>query len=340
MVIRDFNVSDIPAVAKLHTCFRSYTEAWYYCMKFNKNGISCIVIEEDETIAAVITYYRVTKSLLQHKYNQKIFIPCDKDYLYLVDTIVTKEKYRKRGYATKLLNKLEDQINEKKIKDFAIIALAVEEHGNIPAQNILLNKGYKETDRIPGFWGKAGVVDCPTCGEGNRCKCGTVVFIKESLDNRENSHENNGSIGFILSKPTFEDLPELAELYSICFEEKTDLEKMKENYKNISDDDNYVFLAIKDKVQNKIVGFVMAAIIEDIFEKCRPIMTLWSLCVHPSYRRKGLGEKLLTRMENIAQNMNCDFITFISGKERTIAHKLYMKLHYDIEREKGVIKFL
>ncbi len=129
----------------------------------------------------------------------------------------------------------------------------------------------------------------------------------------------------------FSDIEECYELNNLIFNEKWNLNEIKDLYKRLHKmKDSYRFLAVKDQT-NKIIGYVSCIIAYNLFDGGRPYMELWWLGVHPEYRRKGIATKLISYVENIAKEYNCEFICFTSENNRVDAHEFYKKNGYEID---------
>lgn len=133
-----------------------------------------------------------------------------------------------------------------------------------------------------------------------------------------------------------EDLSIVAELYDSDSEYKTDLSKMKESYNKIKDNEFYKLIVAKE--DEAIVGFAYINIHQDIFEKCKPFMTIWSVRVKENYRRKGIGTKLFKYIEDLAREIDCSFICLIAEEDNVVANKFYKCLNYN--KENGYVKFI
>jgi len=133
-----------------------------------------------------------------------------------------------------------------------------------------------------------------------------------------------------------EDLSIVAELYDSESEYKTDLSKMKESYNKIKDNEFYKMIIAKEV--EEIVGFAYINIHQDIFEKCKPFMTVWSLRVKETSRRKGIGTKLFKYIEDLAREIDCSFICLIAEVDNLGANSFYKSLNYN--KENGYVKFI
>jgi len=135
----------------------------------------------------------------------------------------------------------------------------------------------------------------------------------------------------------YEELEECYNLNKLIFGEEYGLEEIKDLYLKISSNkDMYRFLVAK--VGNKIVGYASLTIAYNLFDGKRPFMTLWWFGTHPEYRRKGIGTKLFSKIEEIVMENNCELNYFISEENNTGAHEFYKKMGYDINSKKAFIK--
>ncbi|MNO01656.1 putative acetyltransferase [compost metagenome] len=69
-------------------------------------------------------------------------------------------------------------------------------------------------------------------------------------------------------------------------------------------------------------------------------MVIENVVVSNRIRRQGIGKKLMTMIEKIAQERNCYYIIFVSGGQRKEAHTFYEKLGFRDEQVEGFRKHL
>ena len=122
---------------------------------------------------------------------------------------------------------------------------------------------------------------------------------------------------------TDDDLESLAQLYEELSGEETNLCKMKENFKLMESNLNYVVLTAKK--DNLVVGSVMGIICLDLVRKCKPFMVIENVIVKSSWRGRGIGVRLMEEIEEIGRRRECYFTMFVSGGHRKEAH------HFSIE---------
>lgn len=137
----------------------------------------------------------------------------------------------------------------------------------------------------------------------------------------------------------YEDIEECYKLTMDVFSENNNLEDIKQLYKKCSaQKDTYKFLVAK--LNGKIVGYTTCIIGYNLFDGNHPFMTLWYVCTHPDYRRKGIATQLFNEIEKIAIANSCELIYFISGINRKEAHDFYKKQGYQSDNNIAFIKYL
>jgi len=144
---------------------------------------------------------------------------------------------------------------------------------------------------------------------------------------------------FNINKITENDLYGLINLYSQLVNEKSDLNKMKNIYKKIASNDNYYLLGAKDETDT-LVGSIMGVVCYDLLRECRPFMVMENMIVNENSRGKGIGKKLIAKLESIAKEQGCIFIEFCSSSFRKEAHKFYESAGYNPDEVQGYRKFL
>ena len=141
-----------------------------------------------------------------------------------------------------------------------------------------------------------------------------------------------------LQTATADDLESLAQLFKELSGEVTDLYKMKENFKVMESNPNYVILTAKEN--NLVVGSVMGIICLDLVRKCKPFMVIENVIVKNAWRGKGIGVKLMDEIEEIGRTRECFYTMFVSGGQRKESHKFYEALGYDLDFVQGFKKYL
>ncbi|MET1129145.1 MAG: GNAT family N-acetyltransferase [Thermoproteota archaeon] len=77
-----------------------------------------------------------------------------------------------------------------------------------------------------------------------------------------------------------------------------------------------------------VVGALRAAVVDRIFYEPRLEGLITDLYVHPSYRRKGVAEKLIERLEEILAQRGIELIAAEYPPGNRIANKFYEKLGF------------
>lgn len=144
------------------------------------------------------------------------------------------------------------------------------------------------------------------------------------------------NMNIIFEKLKENDLETIAKLYDSERPITTNREKMYQTFEKIKNNPDYYIIVAKQNAE--IVGFANAFIHQDIFEENKPFMTIWSVRIKKEYRRQGIGRKLFQYLEEIAHNIDCQFICLIAEKSNIGANAFYEKLGYKCEN--GYIKML
>jgi len=137
---------------------------------------------------------------------------------------------------------------------------------------------------------------------------------------------------------TGDDLESLAQLFKELSGEETDLCKMKENFRLMESNLNYVLLTAKE--DNLVVGSVMGIICLDLVRQCKPFMVIENVVVKDAYRGRGIGAKLMEEIEKIGRKRACYYTMFVSGGHRKEAHQFYAAIGYDLDIVQGFKKYL
>ena len=82
-------------------------------------------------------------------------------------------------------------------------------------------------------------------------------------------------------------------------------------------------------INNKLVGLIQIDYINNILEN-KKIAIFNSICIHPDYQNKHLGDKLLKECINKCIQKQCNFINLSSNKNRNIANKMYLNNNFII----------
>ncbi len=103
------------------------------------------------------------------------------------------------------------------------------------------------------------------------------------------------------------------------------LEKTEEQLqKLLSDGKNGVFVA---EAAGEVAGYVHLTDYDLLYAD--PMKNIMGIAVASSYRRMGIGKKLLTAAENWARESGAAGVRLVSGSTRTGAHAFYRSLGYE-----------
>ncbi|MGA2918787.1 N-acetyltransferase family protein [Methanoregula sp.] len=134
------------------------------------------------------------------------------------------------------------------------------------------------------------------------------------------------------------DLESLAELYVQFWGERSSLEKMKETFRRLRGNPDYIFLVAEHK--GHIAGSLMGIICEELYGECRPFLVIEDVIVDKASRHKGIGSALMRKIETCAISRNCNYIIFVTESERTEALPFYQSLGYSPDTYRGFKKRL
>jgi ribosomal protein S18 acetylase RimI-like enzyme len=135
-----------------------------------------------------------------------------------------------------------------------------------------------------------------------------------------------------------DDIPPLAELFRQFWGEKSSTEKMTSIFSRIKTNPAYTLLAAKQK--DRLVGFAMGIICEELYGNCNPFMVIEDVIVDKRQRGNGVGSALMRELEKDAMAHDCCQIIFITEANRTDALRFYRSLGYEFEPYKGFKKKL
>ncbi|MDQ0218779.1 GNAT family N-acetyltransferase [Peribacillus cavernae] len=111
-------------------------------------------------------------------------------------------------------------------------------------------------------------------------------------------------------------------------------EDMKEMFKHLVDDDNFIFLVLEDN-QNA-VGYAWLEIRNypgHVFKKEYKSVYVNQISITETARKKGFGSKLMEEVYKIAKNKHIDLIELDYWSNNNVAKDFYKKLGFKIYRE-------
>ena len=139
-----------------------------------------------------------------------------------------------------------------------------------------------------------------------------------------------------IARLTEHDLRSLAEMFRQFWGEKSSFEKMRVTFSKLATNPAYILLAAKQC--DRLVGFAMGIICEELYGDCKPFMVVEDLIVDKNRRRNGVGSALMRELEKCAIDHDCYQIIFVTEADRTEAHRFYKSLGYEFEPYKGFKK--
>lgn len=80
-----------------------------------------------------------------------------------------------------------------------------------------------------------------------------------------------------------------------------------------------------------LAGVVLGVVCLDCVGDCRPFLVVENLVVAASYRRRGLGRRLVEEVLRRGRERNCRYAMLVSGRAREAAHGLYAALGFTAE---------
>lgn len=135
-----------------------------------------------------------------------------------------------------------------------------------------------------------------------------------------------------------EHLAALSELYEELMGQHSHPDRLHDVYRMIERDPNYYLLGAYE--DNQLLGSLMGIVCYDLVEACNPFMVIENVIVSSRAQRKGVGQKLITQIEQIARDRECSYIILVSGGQRKEAHLFYERMGYREEEVEGFRKHL
>ncbi len=145
-------------------------------------------------------------------------------------------------------------------------------------------------------------------------------------------------MNFVINKAIIDDIEKIVDLWKdvinwhATFDETFELNnKGKKQYidyiKSAIIAENQIVYKASTIDDNNIVGFLFAYISSrELFFKKRVTVHISDIAVHPAYRRKGIGKKLMEELENkFAKEVNASDITLYVHSKNTNAINFYIK---------------
>ena len=113
---------------------------------------------------------------------------------------------------------------------------------------------------------------------------------------------------------------------------------MLKKFSRIDNDDHYcLMVAIKN---NNVVGTIFGIVCEELYGNCRPFMVMENFIVSETEKRNGIGQLLLSNLQDYAIKMDCSQIQFITESTRNEAIEFYKSVGFKAEEHIGFKKKL
>lgn len=133
-----------------------------------------------------------------------------------------------------------------------------------------------------------------------------------------------------------EDIPDLAVLYKQFWNEDSKIRVMESKFVELRENHNYIFISALEG--NHLIGSVSGIICEELYGECKPFLVIENLIVDHEYRRKGIGNALMTEIEQIAIKNDCYQIFVITNNDRPDAIAFYESIGFNPDTHKGFKK--
>lgn len=137
--------------------------------------------------------------------------------------------------------------------------------------------------------------------------------------------KGNMSMEFIVRECCINDAEYIQELNcnEMNYDYSVENTKLKLKKLLMSDKDK-IFVAVAD---NKVVGYIHANDYDVIYAPS--MKNIMGIAVSSAYRRNGIGEELLRKIEEWAEASGAKGIRLVSGASRAGAHEFYRHMGYD-----------
>ena len=134
------------------------------------------------------------------------------------------------------------------------------------------------------------------------------------------------------------DTPEVAEICNAALGYNVDVENVKKQIEKLTNDKNqHIIIGYEDEITRKIIGFVHVQMYESFYSDLG--LNILGLAVNPDFQGRGIGRKLMNKLEEYAVDNNISFIRLNSALKREEAHKFYEHIGYTCDKvQKRFIK--
>ena len=135
-----------------------------------------------------------------------------------------------------------------------------------------------------------------------------------------------------------EDAQEVAEICKVALGYDVDVENVKRQIEQLTNDKKqHIIIGYEDENTRKIIGFVHAQMYESFYSDLG--LNILGLAVNPDFQGKGIGKKLIKRLEQYAVENSISFIRLNSAMKCEDAHNFYEHIGYTCDKvQKRFIK--
>ncbi|MCQ2011146.1 MAG: GNAT family N-acetyltransferase [Sporolactobacillus sp.] len=118
-----------------------------------------------------------------------------------------------------------------------------------------------------------------------------------------------------------EDLPQLAILYRQFWNEDSNIDQMKAQFRKINQRKTHILLSAVS--EDRLVGSVMGVVCDELYGDCLPFLVIENMIVDRGARRMGVGKALLNELEKRARERQCSQMILVTERNRTDACGFY-----------------
>ena len=139
----------------------------------------------------------------------------------------------------------------------------------------------------------------------------------------------------MIRNATTEDLPGVLSLYQQLFpdEDYTNVDDFTQTWSEIVNDNKIrCFISYENGIA---VSSCIITIIPNLTRNQRPYAVIENVITHRDYRKIGLGEAIIDKAVDYANEKNCYKVMLLSSSKRIEAHKFYKKIGFDGDSKKG-----
>ena len=135
-----------------------------------------------------------------------------------------------------------------------------------------------------------------------------------------------------------EDAQEVAEICKVALGYDINVESVKRQIEKLTNDKKqHIINGYEDENTSKIIGFVHAQMYESFYSDLG--LNILGLAVNPAFQGRGIGKKLVRRLEQYAVENRISFIRLNSALKREDAHNFYEHIGYTCDKvQKRFIK--